>query len=72
MSARHRALELLAASPDGLNTVMLSAHGVSLEEITDLVDAGLVVTHREHVGRGRRPIWTTRVLITDRGREALT
>jgi hypothetical protein len=72
MIDRLRALSLIAASPDGITTVMLSAHGVSLHEITDLVDAGLVVTHREHVGRGRRPIWTTRVLITDQGREALT
>jgi hypothetical protein len=46
ISARHRALELLAASPEGYTEAMLLAHGISVELMADLI----------HIGsRARRP-----------------
>jgi hypothetical protein len=49
---------------------MLSARGVKVETIDELVAAGLAVKKSELVGRGR-PIEITRIAITDAGRGAL-
>jgi hypothetical protein len=49
---------------------MLSARGVKVETIDELVAAGLAIKRSELVGRGR-PIEITRIAITDAGRQAL-
>jgi hypothetical protein len=38
---RHRALELLAASPNGATEAILVAHGLSIDLLVELVRAGL-------------------------------
>jgi hypothetical protein len=49
---------------------MLSARGVKVETIDELLSAGLAIKKIELVGRGR-PIEITRIAITDAGRLAL-
>jgi len=71
---RQRALELLAASPDGCTEAILRAHGFSTAQMVDLVRAGLATAHSQRVvasGGGRR-IAAARVKITEAGRQALT
>src|SRR5262249_49865244 len=46
---RRRALELLAASPDGCTEAMLRAHGFSTAQMVDLVRAGLATAHSQRV-----------------------
>jgi hypothetical protein len=49
---------------------MLSARGVKVETIDELLAAGLAIKKSELVCRGR-PIEITRIAITDAGRRAL-
>jgi len=67
---RRYALGLLTPKQDGCSMSMLSARGVKVETIDELVAAGLAVKKSELVGRGR-PIEITRIAITDAGRGAL-
>jgi hypothetical protein len=46
---RRRALELLAASPDGCTEAILRAHGFSTAQVVDLVRAGLATAHSQRV-----------------------
>ena len=50
---------------------MLSARGVKVETIDELLAAGLAIKKSEFVGRGKQPIEVTRIAITDAGRLAL-
>ena len=68
---RRRALELLAASPDGCTESILLAHGFTLEFIVDLVRTGLATAETEHVLAGSRAFEIERVRITDAGRRVL-
>ena len=38
---RHRALELLSGSPDGMTEAILLAHGFTIDVLADLIRAGL-------------------------------
>jgi hypothetical protein len=67
---RRYALGLLTPKRDGCSMAMLSARGVKVETIDELIAAGLAVKKGEFVGRGR-PIEITRIAITDAGRRAL-
>src|SRR5207237_2400655 len=67
---RRYALGLLPPQKDGCTTTMLSARGVKIETIDELLAAGLALKKSELVGRGR-PIEITRIAITDAGRLAL-
>jgi hypothetical protein len=66
-----RALELLAASRDGVPEAILLAHRFSIELLVKLVDAGLATASAERMLAGRHPMEVTRVRITDAGRRAL-
>jgi hypothetical protein len=72
-ATRRRALELLAASRDGATEAILVARGFSIEQIVDLVRAGLATAQAERVvaGAGGRTIEVARLRITDAGRRAL-
>ena len=48
-ATRRRALELLAASRDGATEAILVARGFSIEQIVDLVRAGLATAMAERV-----------------------
>jgi hypothetical protein len=69
---RRRALELLAASRDGCTEAILLAHGFTIEQIVELVRAGLATAHSQRVVVARRVIDIARVKITAAGRRALT
>jgi hypothetical protein len=68
---RQRALELLAASSDGCTAAILMAHGFTIEQMVELIDAGLVSVTTERVITGERAAEVSRVRITDAGRQAL-
>jgi len=63
---RRRVLELLAGSRDGCSD------GFTIEQMVELVRAGLATATAERVVAGRRTIEVTRVRITEAGRRALT
>jgi hypothetical protein len=69
---RRRALELLAASPDGCSEAILRAHGFRISDIVLLVHAGLATATAARVIAGSRKIEVATVRITDAGRQALT
>ena len=48
------------------------AHGFTIEQMVELVRAGLATATAERVVAGRRTIEVTRVRITEAGRRALT
>jgi hypothetical protein len=66
-AARHRALELLAASSEGCAESSLAENGVPYALIFNLIREGLAVAKTE----GVRPMQVTRIKITDAGRAAL-
>jgi hypothetical protein len=51
---RRRALELLAASPDGCTAAILLAHGFKSDQLVELINAGLASVDDRARGR-RRP-----------------
>jgi hypothetical protein len=63
------ALGLLTPKKDGCTITMLSARGVKLEIIDELIAAGLATASSERVGRGAIEI--TRVKITQAGRRTI-
>jgi hypothetical protein len=71
VSARRRALELLAESPDGLTEAVMLAHGISVALIADLVRAGLATASAERVMASVKPIEVARVRVIDAWRKAL-
>ena len=68
---RRRALELLAASPDGCSEAIMLAHGFSVDFLTDLIRTGMATTRTERVVAGGRAMEVARVRITEVGRRAL-
>jgi hypothetical protein len=66
-----RALELLAASPDGATEAILVAHGFTIDLLVELVRAGLATAKAERVMAGGRSMEVARVRITDEGRRIL-
>jgi len=68
---RQRALELLASCRDGCTEAILIAHGFSIEQMVELVQAGLATATAERMMAGKKPMGVTRVRITDAGRQAL-
>ena len=68
---RRRALELLAASPDGLSEAVMLAHGLTTAQMVELVRAGLASVSAERVVAGRTTVEIARVRITEAGRRAL-
>jgi hypothetical protein len=70
-ATRRRALELLAASPDGATEAIMFAHGFTIDLLVELVRAGLATAKAERVMAGGRSMQVTRVRITEAGRRAL-
>jgi hypothetical protein len=60
-----RALELLAASPDGATEALLVAHGFTIDLLVELVRAGLATARTERVVVGGRAMEIARVRITE-------
>jgi hypothetical protein len=53
---RRRALELLAASPDGCSEAIILAHGFTVDFLVELIRTGMATTRTERViasGRAR-------------------
>jgi hypothetical protein len=69
---RRRALELLAASPDGCSEAIMVTHGFTVDMLVKLVRAGLATAGTERVVAGGRSIEVARVGITDAGRRVLS
>ena len=68
---RRRALELLAASPDGCSEAMMLAHGFTVDFLVELIRTGMATTRIEGVVAGGRAMEVARVRITEAGRRAL-
>ena len=68
---RRRALELLAASPDGCTEAIMLAHGFTTEMLVRLVRDGLATATAERVVAGSHKIEVARVRITEAGRLVL-
>jgi len=66
---RRRALELLAASPDGCTEAIMRAHGFTVPQMVELVRAGLATVTAERVVAGSRKMEVATVRITDAGGE---
>jgi hypothetical protein len=70
-ASRRRALELLAVSPDGCTEAIMVAHGFTVQQMVDLVRAGLAIAKTERVVAGGRTMQVAQVRITEAGRRAL-
>jgi hypothetical protein len=68
---RCRALELLAASPDGCTEAVLLAHGFTVELLVDLCIAELAIAIPERMVAGGRTVELVRMKITEAARRAL-
>lgn len=68
---RRRALELLAASPGGLPEAIMLANGFTVQQLAELVRAGLATAASERVRAGRDTAEVPRMRITEAGRRAL-
>jgi hypothetical protein len=69
---RRRALELLpGCGPEGCSEAIMGAHGFSVEQMVELVRAGLATAHGERVIAGRKAMEEATLRITDAGRKAL-
>jgi hypothetical protein len=71
-ATRRRALELLASCPDGCTEAIMLTHGFSVEQMVDLVRAGLASATAKRIIAGSREMEVATVRITDAGRRALT
>ena len=71
-SQSHRALALLASSPDGCTEAVMRADGFSLRTMVALVRAELATAQNDRVVAGGRTFKVVRLRITEAGREALT
>ena len=68
---RCRALELLAASQGGLPEAIMLANGFTVQQLAELVRAGLATAASERVRAGRDTAEVPRMRITEAGRRAL-
>jgi hypothetical protein len=69
---RRRALELLAASRDGVAEAIMVAQGFTIDSLAELIRAGLATAKVERVVAGGRSVEVVRVRITEAGRRALS
>jgi hypothetical protein len=68
---RRRALDLLVGSRDGVAEAIMLAHGFTVEQMVELVRAGLATVSAERMIAGGRTIEVTRVQMREAGRGAL-
>jgi hypothetical protein len=69
---RRRALELLAAAPDGCTEALMFANGFTAELLIELVRSGLASAHAERMVVGGKMMEVARVKISEAGWQALT
>ena len=67
---RRRALELLAASPEGCTEALMFANGFTAELLLELVRAGLASAHAERVVADGRMMEVARMKISEAGWQA--
>ena len=65
---RRRALELLASCRDGCTEALMLAHGVTVPQMVELVQAGLASAGAERMRAGKHEMEIARVRITEAGR----
>ena len=70
-SVRRRALQIIAANPDGCTEAMLAALDISADVLIELVRAGLVIARKETVVEEDSADEVTKVWITEAGRQVL-
>jgi hypothetical protein len=68
---RRRALELLAASPDGCTEALMFANGFTAELLVELVRAGLASAHAERMVADGRMMEVARMKISEAGWQAV-
>ena len=68
---RRRALELLAASPDGCAEALMFANGFTAELLVELVRAGLASANAERMVADGKMMETARVKISEAGWQTL-
>jgi hypothetical protein len=68
---RRRALELLAASPDGCSEALMFANGFTAELLVELVRAGLASAHAERMLADGKMKESARVKISEAGWQTL-
>jgi hypothetical protein len=68
---RRRALELLASCRDGCTEAIMLAHGLSVEQMVELVRGGLASVVAQRVVAGQDVMEIARVRTTEAGRRAL-
>ena len=66
-SARHRALEIVAAHPNGCTEAMLVAHDIPADVLIELVRSGLVMARVERVNEADGFLEVTSLWITAAG-----
>jgi hypothetical protein len=67
-SPRRRALELIAAHPDGCTEALLAAENIPADILIELVQSGLVIARNERLEDEDGAVETTRVWITEAGK----
>jgi hypothetical protein len=70
-SPRRRALELIAAHPNGCTEFVLAAENIPANVLIELVRNGLVVARNERIDDEADAIETTRVRISETGMRVL-
>jgi hypothetical protein len=60
-SPRRRALELIAAQPEGCTEAVLAAENIPADVLIELVQSGLVIARNEHFEDEDGAVETTRV-----------
>ena len=68
---RRRALELLAASPDGCTEALMFANGFTGELLIELVRAGLASVHAERMVADGKMTEVARMKLSEAGWQAL-
>jgi hypothetical protein len=67
-SPRRRALELIAAHPDGCTEAVLASENISADVLIELVRSGLVAARNEYRDNEEGAIEVTRMWITEAGK----
>jgi hypothetical protein len=68
---QHRALQLLARSPNGCTEALMMAHGFESAMLGQLVVDGLALATPHHTQAGRRQMIVVWISITTAGRRAI-
>ena len=63
-----RALSILAGSPNGCTEATMIGHGVTVDDMIEMIKAGLAAVTVERMIIGRKPIDVTWVRIAEAGR----